>query len=332
MRVADGSLMRRIGTCVHVGVLDGATRVEPELGTAQGAVLSPLLGHVSRQYGLDRWCEPEGKPRLQGRATLMRDCEDCIVGCAHEDEARRVVAVLEKRMERFGRALHPDTTRLLPCWRPPKSHQRGTGPAACDCVGCTLYWARTRKGQWRLACTTRRARLRRAKTSIDDWCRRHRHGSIKDQHAALHRRFRGHCNSCGVHGTSNSLMRLVESTRRAWDTWRRRRRQRTRLNWERCSEMLRWWPLPRPRITVRIWDGSPRVTSTEKPDGGNLLVRIWRGARVRATARPTLQRHFAAVAFFQQPAAAAPGRGRQHGGGRRCGKALEIAPNVLKYP
>jgi hypothetical protein len=39
-------------------------------------------------------------------------------------------------------------------------------------------------------------------------------------------------------------------------------------------------PLPRPRITVRIWGGSPRVTSTEEPDGGNLLVRIWRGAGV----------------------------------------------------
>jgi RNA-directed DNA polymerase len=45
-RVADGSLVRLMGKCVHVGVLDGATRVEPELGTAQGSVLSPLLGNV----------------------------------------------------------------------------------------------------------------------------------------------------------------------------------------------------------------------------------------------------------------------------------------------
>jgi len=46
VRVADGSLMRLIGKCVHVGVLDGETMVEPELGTAQGSVLSPLLGNV----------------------------------------------------------------------------------------------------------------------------------------------------------------------------------------------------------------------------------------------------------------------------------------------
>jgi RNA-directed DNA polymerase len=46
MRVAAGSLLRLIGQCVHVGVLDGEVVQEPEWGTAQGSVLSPLLGHV----------------------------------------------------------------------------------------------------------------------------------------------------------------------------------------------------------------------------------------------------------------------------------------------
>ena len=42
MRVADGARMRRIGQGVHVGVRDGETMGEPEVGTAQGAVRSPL--------------------------------------------------------------------------------------------------------------------------------------------------------------------------------------------------------------------------------------------------------------------------------------------------
>src|SRR5262249_13735328 len=42
VRVADGSLLRLIGKCLHVGVLDGADYSEPDLGTAQGSVLSPL--------------------------------------------------------------------------------------------------------------------------------------------------------------------------------------------------------------------------------------------------------------------------------------------------
>jgi hypothetical protein len=46
VRVADGSLWRLIGKCLHVGVLDGETMGEPELGTAQGSVRAPWLGNV----------------------------------------------------------------------------------------------------------------------------------------------------------------------------------------------------------------------------------------------------------------------------------------------
>jgi hypothetical protein len=71
-RVADGSLLRLMGKCVHVGVLDGEACFEPELGTVQGSVLSPLLGNISLHDVLDLWFETEVKPRLRGKATLMR--------------------------------------------------------------------------------------------------------------------------------------------------------------------------------------------------------------------------------------------------------------------
>lgn len=41
VRGADGSLLRLIGKCLHVGGLDGETMGEPELGTAQGSVGTP---------------------------------------------------------------------------------------------------------------------------------------------------------------------------------------------------------------------------------------------------------------------------------------------------
>jgi RNA-directed DNA polymerase len=253
VRVADGSLLRLIGKCLHVGVLDGEAFSEPESGTVQGSVLSPLLGNVYLHYVLDLWFETEGKPRLRGKATLIRYADDFIIGFEREDDARRVMAVLGKRLGRFGLTLHPDKTRLLPFWRPPQTQQRGKGPATFDFVGFTFYWRRTRKGHWRMWCKTRRASLRKAKKAIYDWCRRHRHWSIEDQHAALNRRLRGHFNYFGVSGNYDSLMRLVEATKRSWYKWLCRRSQRKRLNWERFTDMLLWWPLLRPRITVQIW-------------------------------------------------------------------------------
>jgi RNA-directed DNA polymerase len=253
IRVVDGSLLRLIGKCLHVGVLDGAEFSEPDTGTIQGSVLSPILGNVYLHYVLDLWFEQEVKPRLRGRATLLRYSDDFVIGFEREDDARRVMAVLGKRLGRFGLTLHSDKTRLVPFRRPPAGQKGGKGPATLDFLGFTLYWARSCKGRWGMWCKTRRASLRRAMQSIYDWCRRYRHLPVKVQHAALTRRLQGHFNYFGVSGNFRSLLLLVEATRRAWYKWLCRRSQRKRLNWERFSDLLRQMPLPRPRITVRIW-------------------------------------------------------------------------------
>jgi group II intron reverse transcriptase/maturase len=253
LRVADGSLLRLIGKCLHVGVLDGAEFFAPETGTAQGSVLSPLLGNVYLHYALDLWFETEVRPRLRGRASLVRYADDFVIGFEHEEDARRVVAVLGKRLGRFGLTLHPDKTRLLPFRRPPAGQTSGKGSASFDFLGFTLYWARSRSGRWGMACKTRRASLRRAIQSVTDWCRRHRHRPVKEQHAALTRRLRGHFNYFGVSGNFRSLLLLVEAAKRAWYKWLCRRSHRKRLNWERFADLLDQHPLPRPRITVRIW-------------------------------------------------------------------------------
>ena len=254
IRVADGSLMRLIGKCLHVGVLDGEEYSEPDRGTTQGSVLSPLLGNVYLHYVLDVWFEREVKPRLQGEATLIRYCDDFIIAFERHDDAKRANAVLAKRFERYGLALHPDKTRLLAFARPRAWQRGGKGPGTFDFLGFTFYWRRTRRGRWVMWCKTRQARLRRAKQSIAEWCRRHRHLPVKAQHAALTRRLDGHFNYFGVNGNFRSLAYLVAVTQRAWFKWLRRRSQRRRLTWERFEVLLERFPLPRPRITVRIWD------------------------------------------------------------------------------
>ena len=199
VRGAEGARLRRIGQGLHGGGLDGAPRGEPALGTAQGSGLSPWLGNVYVQSGLDQGWATAVKPRRQGKATLRRSCDDGLIGFAREDDARRGPAVVGPRLGRCGLTLPPAKPRLWPFWCPSQGHQRGHGPAPGDFWGCTWSGRRTRPGHWWRGCKTRRASLRRAKTSIDDWCR-HRHLSSAAHHAALTRRVRGPGNSFGVSG------------------------------------------------------------------------------------------------------------------------------------
>lgn len=257
LRVDDESFMRLVGKCLHTGVLDGSEYSEPHSGVAQGSILSPLLGNVYLHHVLDQWFERDVLPRLRGKACLVRYCDDFVISFEREDDAKRVMAVLGQRFGRFGLALHPKKTCLLPFRRPIKGIRKRKSLATFDFLGFTLHWRRNRKGGWVLSFKTRKARLHRAIVGITEWCRRHRHQSVKEQHAALTRRIQGHFNYFGVNGNLESLRKVRLAAARAWYKWLRRRSQRTRLNWQRFNDLLKSFPLPALRICVSIWAPHP---------------------------------------------------------------------------
>jgi hypothetical protein len=212
-----------------------------------------LLGNIYLHYVLDVWIEREVAPRLRGKCVLVRYADDFVIAFARRDDAERVMAVLPKRMQRYGLALHPDKTRLIEFRKPARHQMSGKGPSTFDFLGYTLYWRRGKTGKWSLTCKTRRERLRRSIQAVYDWCRGHRHLSVEEQHVALKRRVQGHMNYFGVQGNLHCIKRFVFHVRRAWRKWLDRRSQRGRMPWERFLHLLKRYPLPEPRIVVTLW-------------------------------------------------------------------------------
>jgi RNA-directed DNA polymerase len=253
-RVPDGAIQRLVGKCLNVGVLDGDSFTNPDEGTTQGSVLSPLLGNIYLHYVLDLWFEREVQPRLRGRAILVRYADDFVIGFACKEDADRALEVLHKRMARFGLTLHPDKTRLLDFRQPPEKQNGGKGPGSFDFLGFTIFWRRSLNGsRWTVAYNTRCARLGRAIRLIQEWCRSHLHLPIEKQHIALVRRIQGHMNYFGVAGNVRSIQRLVQRARHAWRKWLGRRSQRGWISWPRFLEIERRYPLPRARIMITMW-------------------------------------------------------------------------------
>ena len=250
-RIADERLMRLVGKCLHVGVLDGERVLEPSEGTAQGSSLSPLLGNVYLHYVLDAWFEREVRPHLRGSSALVRYADDFVLCFEHVDDVAYVWSILGERFKTFGLTLHPKKTRSF-AFRPPRQGGDGGG-ATFDFLGFTLHWQRTRQGAWRVAFRTHGARLKRAINTAAEWCRRHRHDSVEEQHQALSRKLVGHYNYFGVNGNSHALQTLLYWVTRAWRKWLDRRSQRARMTWRRFYELLRARPLPAARIRVQIW-------------------------------------------------------------------------------
>jgi RNA-directed DNA polymerase len=71
-RVRDGVLLRLLGKGWNAGVREDGGWSYPDQGTPQGGVISPWRANVSLHDVLDEWFEQEVKPRLRGRAVLIR--------------------------------------------------------------------------------------------------------------------------------------------------------------------------------------------------------------------------------------------------------------------
>jgi len=257
LRFADMSLMRLIGKCLHVGILDGEEFTAPDEGTVQGSALSPTLGNIYLHHVLDLWFEHEVKPCLRGKSAFVRYADDGVICFERHEDAERVMKALGKRLERFGLKLHPDKTRLVDMRRPPHDQKRGKGTGTLTFLGFTLYWGMSRRGNWTLKQKTRRSKMVRFKRMIDLWCRRHRHFKVKEQHAALARRIQGHFTYFGVEGNVRSLELIEEAAKHSWHKWLNRRSQRSRMKWERFTDMLGDYPLPQPMARTSLWGSTP---------------------------------------------------------------------------
>jgi len=243
-RVRDGVLLRLIGKWLNAGVMEDGSVSYPESGSPQGGVISPLLANVYLHYVLDVWFEQEVQPRLAGRAFLIRYADDFVIAFSNESDARRVMDVLPKRFGKYGLTLHPDKTRLIE-FRPPIDRCKPSElPRTFDLLGFTHHWARSLKGSWVVKRQTSSKRLTRGLQAITDWCRRHRHLPVREQHQKLSQKLRGHCAYYGITGNSSSLSGFRMQVHRIWRYWLSRRNRKRSMTWDRFNRLLEKYPLP----------------------------------------------------------------------------------------
>ena len=258
-RVRDGVILRLIGKWLNAGVLEGVLST-PEHGTPQGGVASPLLANIFLHYVLDEWFEEEVRPRLRGDAFLIRYADDLVIGVAREDDARRIMDVLPKRMSKYGLTIHPEKTRLVRFQPPDDADSEATGrsvtaPETFDFLGFTHYWGRSQRGRWVVKRKTAKGRFKRALEALSAWCRENFHRPIEEQHQKLSQKLHGHYGYYGITGNFSSLQNFLEGTRKIWRRWLSRRRRDGQLSWSDFLRLEKRYGLPRARVVHSVLGG-----------------------------------------------------------------------------
>jgi RNA-directed DNA polymerase len=211
------------------------------LRVPQGGVISPLISNIYLHEMLDAWFVDEVKPRMKGRAFMIRYADDAVLVFEHREDAQRVYAVIGKRFARFGLTLHPDKTRLSEFRPEPRR-----GGSSFDFLGFTHFWGTSRKGKLVAKRKTAKKRFARALKSMNQWLRRVRHQPIAEQPRVLRQKVRGHVGYHGITGNGKALSAFLYRVMHMWFKWLRRRSYKARRTWKWYRALPRRFPLPRP--------------------------------------------------------------------------------------
>jgi len=104
-KVSDGRVLNLIEAFLKQGVLDGLREWTPEMGSPQGAVVSPLLSNI--------YLNPLDHKMAQEGFEMVRYADDFVILCRSPEDATRALAVVQKWTAEAGLMLHPTKTRIV---------------------------------------------------------------------------------------------------------------------------------------------------------------------------------------------------------------------------
>jgi group II intron reverse transcriptase/maturase len=279
-RIGDRRIIRLIRKWLKAGVLEDGIVTVSDRGTAQGAVISPLLANIYLHYVLDLWAVRWRQREATGDMIIVRYADDFIVGFQHESDARRLLDEMRERLQKFALTLHPEKTRLIEFGRfaAERRQRRGLGkPETFNFLGFTFICGKTRQGKFQIIRKTRSDRMRAKLKMIKEEMWKRMHQPIPVQGKWLWYVVRGYFNYHAVPTNGRALDVFRHHVLDLWRRTLRRRSQKDRITWARMTQLADDW-LPKP-IILHPWP-SVRFAVTHprwEPYAGKPHVRFCAG-------------------------------------------------------
>jgi group II intron reverse transcriptase/maturase len=249
-RIADRRILRLIRKWLAAGVLEDGKKTETEVGSPQGATVSPLLANIYLHYAFDLWAHDWRKRHARGDVIVVRYADDFLVGFQHRPEAEQFLAELRERLRKFALELHPKKTRLIEFGRfaADRRKRRGLGkPETFTFLGFTHICGKTKRDSFLVLRHTIAKRLRAKLQEVKTELGRRKHSAIPEQGAWLRSVVRGYFVYHAVPTNVRALGAFRTQVTRHWRHALNRRSQKGTVNWERMDRLADRW-LPKARI------------------------------------------------------------------------------------
>jgi RNA-directed DNA polymerase len=109
-KIADGRVLELLGKYLKQQVLEEMREWQPEAGTPQGAVISPLLSNI--------YLDPLDQLMVANGVEMVRYADDFVLLCHSEAAAQRALALVQQWTAEVGLTLHPEKTGIVDATQP----------------------------------------------------------------------------------------------------------------------------------------------------------------------------------------------------------------------
>lgn len=255
-KIKDPNVLRLLRKMLKAGIMKDYQFEEVVEGSGQGSVCSPILANIYMHYVLVWWFKEKMQPLFKGFSGLVVYADDFVVCFEYKHEAEMFYALLKKRMRTFGLEMEENKTRLIEFGKYANEDRRRRGEGKPDTftfLGFTHYCSKSRSGKFRVKRKTSRKKFAKKCRELNSLIREIRHWKPKLIFQKLNQILVGYYHYYGITDNFNSIAIMPRRIERMLFFWLNRRSNKPSYTWSGFADLLKQFPLARPRIYVNIY-------------------------------------------------------------------------------
>ena len=254
-RIKDPNIIRLVSRMLKSGIIEDHQFTTTEEGSGQGSVCSPVISNLYMHYVLVWWFKEKMQPLMKGYSGLVVYADDFVVCFENKEDAEMFYQRLVKRMEHFGLSLELEKSQLIEFGRDAqrKAKERGEKAKTFDFLGFTHYCSKSKGGWFRVKRKTSRKKFSKKSKEVNIQIKNMRHLPLEEIIRKLNQVLVGYFHYYGITDNSRSINNFRYVVMQRLFYWLNRRSQKKSYTWDGFNEMLKVYPLAKPKVYVSVY-------------------------------------------------------------------------------
>lgn len=187
---------------------------------------------------------------------MVRFADDFVCCFQYREDADKFYRSLVKRLAKFDLEIAQEKSKIIQFGRFAETNCKKKGrnkPNTFDFLGFTHYCSKSRNGKFRVKRKTSKKKFRAKVKAFSDWVKSVRNRNLGYIWKMVSLKLIGHFRYYGITDNSKMLQKYKQEVIKLLFKWLNRRSQRKSFTYEKFNRLLKYNPLPSPKIYVNIY-------------------------------------------------------------------------------